>query len=188
MRAVRFVGATCAALAITTALAGSAQAEAATADTSPSGAEQAGQAVGTSDGERAFCMDRAGLFRDTGKGVSYKGRYTILETESLADLQASGYAEDIATGDRVVVERSHKSFLMGVDPQYPDDEEIGYNYGACSSREATWWDANVRDWIKSPAVRLQIPDTPALRSYAVRSCVKPVEGGKKCTRWFVDHI
>lgn len=176
MRVTRFIGATCAALAITTAVTGSAQAAA------------PAQAAGAAGEERAFCMTRAGIFRDTGKGVTYKGRYTILETESAADLQAHGYAEDIATGDRVVVQRSHRSFKMGLKPQYPSSDEIGQNYGSCRSGKASWYDANVRDWIKTPAVRLQIPGNPALRSYAVRSCVEPESGGKRCTRWFVDHL
>lgn len=173
MRVTRFIGAACAAVAISTAIAGSAQ---------------GAPAAGTAGEEKAFCMTRAGIFEYTGKGVTYKGRYTILKTESAADLQAHGYAEDIATGDRVVVQRSHKSFAMKLKPQYPSSDEIGQNYGSCRSGKASWYDANVRDWIKTPAVRLQLPGNPALRSYAVRSCVEPVSGGKRCTRWFVDHL
>lgn len=72
---------------------------------------------------------------------------------------------------------------MGLKPQYPSSDETGQNYGSCRSGKASWYDANARDWIKTPAVRLQIPGNPALRSYAVRSCVEPASGGKRCTRW-----
>ncbi|MFI7120466.1 hypothetical protein [Amycolatopsis sp. NPDC049868] len=172
MRAIRFIGATCAAVAITTVLGGSAQA--------------AEQPAGRADAEKSFCMDRAGYFRDSGKGKTVKGRYTIVQTESIADVQAAGYAEDISTGDRVVVQRSHQKFEMRDKPWYPDDSLIGDNYGSCRSPKATWYDANVRDWIKSPAVALQIWET--IYSYAVRSCVETPGGYRGCTAWYVDHL
>ncbi|MFF2408261.1 hypothetical protein [Streptomyces sp. NPDC058092] len=161
----------------------------AAADTAPSGAEQTRTAAGKSQAAKGFCTSPSvwEIFLDTGKWRHHKGRSTILMTGARFDEEAKGWAEDIATGDRVEVQRSYMTFEMKRKHWYPSKEtiEAGGGYRSCG-KKASWSDANLRDSMVTPTVQLQIPGTG--RSYAVRSCVFPVEGGKKgCTKWYVDH-
>jgi hypothetical protein len=161
----------------------------AAADTAPSGAKETHTAAGNSQAAKGFCTSPSAweIFLDTGKWREHKGRSTILMTGARWDEEAKGYAEDIATGDRVEVQRSYMTFEVKIKSQYPSTETIsaGGGYRTCD-KKASWADANLRDWIVTPTAQLQIPGTG--RSYAVRSCIFPVEGGKKgCTKWYVDH-
>ncbi|MER7344882.1 hypothetical protein ABT390_05685 [Streptomyces aurantiacus] len=153
----------------------------------PSGAREAGAAGKSQSQEaRAFCSGPgAGVYRDSGNR-RYKGRFTSIDTESIWDEKARAYAEDIKTGDKVQVQRSIKPFKMKNHVQHPTTKYIKQKkggYGSCS-KKANAFDANVRDWMVTKAVRLQIPGN---KSYAVRSCIFPKGGGKGCTKWFVDH-
>ncbi|GHC68834.1 hypothetical protein [Streptomyces flavofungini] len=160
----------------------------AVADSAPSGAKETRAAAGTSQSQeaRAFCSGPGvGIYRDSGNR-RYKGRFTSIDTESIRDKKARAYAEDIAKGDKVQVQRSIKPFKMKNHVQHPSTKYIKQKkggYKSCS-KTANWFDANVRDWMVTKTVKLQIGGN---KSYAVRSCVFPVSGGKGCTKWFVDH-
>ncbi|ARX81026.1 MULTISPECIES: hypothetical protein [Streptomyces] len=153
-----------------------------------SGTGEARTATGTSNAQeaRAFCSGPGvGIYRDSGHRT-YKGRFTSIDTESLRDKKARAYAEDIVKGDKVQVQRSIKPFKMKNHVQHPSTKYIKEKkggYKSCS-KKASWFDANVRDWMVTKTVKLQIGGN---KSYAVRSCVFPVSGGKGCTKWFVDH-
>ncbi|WP_405806862.1 hypothetical protein [Streptomyces sp. NBC_01187] len=139
--------------------------------------------AGSASSKAARCQDADGLFLKTYKAVHYKGRTAELQTEALDDQQAIGYAKDIATGDTVYVLRSKKKYEMENEPQY--FKEIKGGHVGCS-RTADWFEANIKDYVTSPAVQLQIPGKNL--SHAVKMCVAPQEGGLKCQKkWVVDH-
>ncbi|MFC7307195.1 hypothetical protein ACFQVC_23575 [Streptomyces monticola] len=134
----------------------------------------------SSEAEAALCRGVAGIY-GVSSTKSYKGRDAELWTERIEDDKARAYVTDIAKGDTVQIQRSYKKFTMTDKPQHP--ATVG-RYDSCGNK-ASWAEANVGDWMATDAVQLQIPGTG--RSYAVRTCIFPVSGGRGCTKWYVDH-
>lgn len=155
----------------------------ATAPAAPKAATVAAAPAATVS-SKSWChsMEPWGVFLKTGPAVKYKGKTGQLRTESRWDEQAIGYARDISTGDKVTVWRSEHTYEMKKTHRWlknPRGRSVG------CSRTASWYDANVLDWMRTPAVRLQ---ANAKRSFAVRICLYPAKGGKKCQeKWYVDH-
>ncbi|RII09417.1 hypothetical protein DSC45_30530 [Streptomyces sp. YIM 130001] len=147
-----------------------------------SGAGPQSSGAAAPEAKASFCGGVAGIYGVSGTR-SYKGRNAELWTEKLEDERARAYVEDITVGDRVEIQRSYKKFKMTDKPQHPSTGEVG-SYGRCRNT-ASWHEAYIGDWMATDGVQLQIPGTG--RSYAVRTCVFPDEGGKGCTKWFVDH-
>jgi hypothetical protein len=119
-----------------------------------------------------------------------KGRTVELKTGSGFDWWAHSYAYDIAEGDKVYIQRSLKPFEMKKDLWYPSkwDVEHGAGGGITSCRNiASWYDANVNDFLETGSMKLQTYDDTDNHSYAVRSCIKPTNGKFNCTKWTVDH-
>lgn len=181
MRTVAAAGA-CASAALGLASAPALAAQTPQSATAPTAAKVAAAAPAATV-SKSWChsMQTGGVYRTTGKAVNYKGKTGLLRTEARWDEQAVGFARDISTGDKVTVWRSAHKYTMKKKPRYlknPRGRSVG------CSRTASWSDANVLDWMWTPAVRLQSHG----KSFAVRICLYPHNGGKKCQKkWFVDH-
>lgn len=130
----------------------------------------------------SWCMSRgAGLYRKTASDVRYKGKTARLRTESYWDKKALGAAWDIAKGDRVTVWRTKNTYKMKPKHRYvksPSGGKLG-----CKDT-ASWYEANVLDYLQTSAVRLQ---KNSKRSHAVRVCITKNKGKTKCqSKWYID--